>query len=335
MKIITLLLSVCCLTVTSQTLTQSFNEPKVGDLESAFTLDTSAFSGPIPKQAGSGISWDYSKLKTVGAMNTASYVAVSTVTDSAKYPNSNLVQQQAFLNTFLKSATTPTTQTEVHGLTSPSLNLVFSDPAVMIKYPFSFGGSITDNIAGTFSGFSFTGSCTGKILTNADATGTLTLPGGLMLSNVLRVKSVQTLTLTSGFFPLGTARQTIYNYYHGSQKFAVLSLNYTELTLIGGTPSVTGVANGSSAFFVGLNENKADEILSAVIYPNPANDVLYLKQVAGTKPEFILITDITGREVLSFPFHEQLSIAHLQEGIYVVSLSRNGVSKRKKLVIER
>jgi hypothetical protein len=97
-----------------------------------------------------------------------------------------------------------------------TLSFNFTNTAVAAKYPMAFGTSISDNFSGTFV-FSLNGTCSGTLTSNADGYGTIKLPNNLTLTNVLRVKSVQTLNLSAALITglpptqVGTIKQTYYN----------------------------------------------------------------------------------------------------------------------------
>jgi hypothetical protein len=94
---------------------------------------------------------------------------------------------------------------------------------------------------------------------------------------VLRVKSVQTINLGLGIIPFGTAKQTVYNYFHSSQKFPVLNITYTSLSIIGSaSPSVSAIVTGNSkTIIVGLEEEGMD-LSDLSLYPNPAQEVIFI-----------------------------------------------------------
>ncbi len=65
------------------------------------------------------------------------------------------------------------------------------------------------------------------------------------------------------------------------------------------------------------------------VYPNPSNDLLYLEinYAVGNAPEYILVYDIMGHQLLSAPYSSsfektvELNISNLSAGLYFVKLS--------------
>lgn len=304
----------------SLVLTQSANEPIVGDTNRTYILDTTAAPGLMTNITGSNVVWNFTQVIPTSSVTTAAYASTTAVSSSSNYAGCTMVQQQGNLNTFLKSVTTPTTQTEFMGISSTSLNLTFTNTAIIAKYPISYGSVITDNFGGSFT-FSISGQATGNINTTADGTGTLNLNGGISLSNVLRVKSVQTITLTSGFIPVGTIQQTLYSYYHASQKFPVLTISYQTIALTGQSPSTSGNATGNiNVYVLGVKENKLnDSELS--LYPNPAQNslALNLKGETNTIIESKIFSQL-GQLIQSNGKSSQIDISSIPAGVYMIEV---------------
>jgi hypothetical protein len=331
----------------SQTLTQSGNEPVVGDLEQAAKLDSSKYTSGMPNNvSGNNVVWDFTKL-IPDIVTTNTYNAPSS-SEQSTYPGCNLVQRQVSNSvTYLKSSPS-SSQTEMLGVitntaTTNSLNMKFSNSAIIFKYPSTFGSTHTDQFNGSYSGFGFNGSVTGTITTTADGTGTLNLPSGKVFMNVLRMKSVQymefTLQFATGIFAVGV--NTTYNYYHSSLKFPILSMNYQTLTLSGGTPSISAVIYGNpQAFSVGLDENELDEE-ELDIYPNPTNNSFtFAYNNTSNLVVKAEIYNLMGEKVKEYEFDansatlQPVDVADFKKGIYTVMVRTRRGSAIRKLVIE-
>lgn len=333
----------------SLVLTQAFNEPIVGDTNYTYAVDTSAFTTGLPMNVtGSNSVWDFARLGVLSSTAIPSaYLSAASVSNSVNYAGCTMVSKQGTSYTYYKSTTTPTTQTEVLGLSTSTISFTFTNTAVTAKYPMSFSTSINDNLSGTFV-FSLTGTCTGSVNSVADGYGDLYLPNGGYFSNVLRVKSIQTLSLSAALIAglppsqVGTIKQTTYNYFHSSQKFPLLTVDYTKLSLItSSTPTIiTVVSANSKSFLVGLAQNSLDKTTISIA-PNPAKDFFTIN-ISNEKNEACSIeiytivgalikkTDL-GKETF---INQKIDINSLDKGIYILKTKVNSRSLSQRLVID-
>ncbi len=334
-KLLSGLLLFIFLTNNSQTLilTKAANEPVIGDTSRSLLIDTSAYvSGLNVSLTGGNTVWTYTNLVGTSNSLTSSYLSPASSPSPANYPGCTVVQKQGTLYSYFKSVTSPSTQLEFMGVTSNSLTMNFTNTAVFAKYPFTFGNTFTDSFSGSFT-FSTSGTANGNATVTADGTGTLNIPDGTF-TNVLRVKSYQVINFSVGIFPAGSLKQTVYNFYHATQKFPLLTIDYTTLTITGQTPSVTTQVSGNkNNFTVGLKENVINN-LNAKLYPNPADNVLnvYIDDLAKAKE--ILIFNELGQKVYKSVFENKIDINTLPKGIYIIEIKTEQGSFRKKFVKE-
>jgi len=322
----------------SLVLTQSANEPIVGDIESVYDLDTTLYSNGLNVSlTGTNTLWDYSHLRAITPMFNTVYIDTSLDTNSASFPGCTVVQDDGFLQTFLKSATTPTTQTEVLGFVTNTMSVTFTNSAIAVKYPVSYGTTSNDNMAGSFSAFSLTGSCSGNVSTKADGTGTLALPG-VTLTNVLRVKSTQTITFNQGFIPIATLKQTLYNFYHASKKFAIISISYQSFGLItSSSPSVTAGVTGNADLFTPVSVDIKEITAKASglsVYPNPFTSGITLDVDAQLHPQQIRLYSQLGQLVFNKEYSRNPDLQSLPNGIYLAEISTAQGILRTKLIKE-
>lgn len=318
------------------TLTQSFNEPAIGDLDSKYYLDTSAYASGLPiSVTGSTCVWNYSNLTAEQPAFIATYDAPSSTTNAASFSGCSVVENDILFTLFLKSTTTPTTQTELLGFTSSTISINLTNSAIITRYPLAYGASQSDNASGTYTAYTFSGPCSGNVSTTADGLGTLNLPNGHSFTNVLRVKSTQNITLSQSFIPIATAKQTTYNYYHASKKFPLLSLNYVSFGLTtSSTPTVINYVTGSTDYFtVGIKENSLSPS-DLKIYPNPFSGSLNLAVNEKYNPSEIKICTQLGQLVYQKNYTTAVDVNHLQSGIYFIEVKTDQGAIRKKLVKE-
>jgi len=318
-----------------QTITQSFNEPVIGDIDKSYRLDTAAYTSGLPvATTGSNCTWNYTNLGGAFPLVVDSFVAPSAAVSASAYPSASFAQRRNFLYTFYKSISSPQ-QTELLGAYSPSLSLTFTNSAIIATYPVGYGYNLTDPVSGSFKYNTTNGACNGNITITADGVGTINLPTATFL-NVICLKSVEILTLSIGVFPFGTFNQTIYNYYAPGKKFPVLNINYTTYQIIGGgTPTVTAFVYGSNNYFTvaGLNESSLTKE-NYKIFPNPFHDQLTISTSNGFAENEYLLYDNNGKLLLQTKSLSGTETGIFLPGIYFLEILNKSGSFRKKVIKE-
>jgi hypothetical protein len=326
-----LLFSLAFLTSASQTLTQSFNEPVIGDIDRNYRLDTSAFTSGLPTSVtGSNCAWNFTGLTGAFPLVTDSFVAPTGAPGATAYAGATYVQHRDILWSYYKSTTSPQ-QTELMGAYSPSLVLTFTNLAIIAGYPVSYGYSLVDPVSGSFKYNTTTGACNGNITITADGLGSVNF-ATVSIPNCLRLKSVEELTLSIGILPFGSFRQTIYNYYQPGKKFPILSLNYTTYQLLAGTPTITAYAYGSFSYFTVVGTKEQELSKQGHAYPNPFHDQLFINQAPTDGENEYLFYNMSGRLLISTRRIDDEAIGQLDAGVYFLETrGRNGVRHQKLL----
>lgn len=114
------------------------------------------------------------------------------------------------------------------------------------------------------------------------------------------------------------------------------SINYTVMA--------TAVNNCSKSDTISLFVSPCTNLESYLgselfIYPNPANNIIYIEQKNNTKAIYYSLTDITGKELIGkrqiSSIKEIVDISEYAKGIYLLQISiRDGQSVTKKIVKE-
>jgi len=336
-KIYTLLFFVLAFTNQSQTITQSFNEPVIGDIDRSTRLDTSLYTTGLPTNVtGNNCSWDFTKFTGVFPMVVDSFISPSSVPNASAHPNATYAQNRDKIYTFYKSSTSPS-QTELLGGYTTSLTLTFTNTAIIASYPLNYGYNLTDPVSGTFLYNATNGVCNGSITIAADGLGTVNLPNGVSIPNVLRLKSVETLALLTFFqgvpVPVGSFNQTIYNYYMPGKKFPIVNIGYTTYQLLAGTPTITALVYGSQNYFsvVGQEENTMEK-RNLQVYPNPFHSELNLSSVIE-ESEFSFY-NLNGQLILKTDNTSGTELEKLQAGIYFLEIKNSQGIHRQKVIKE-
>jgi hypothetical protein len=333
--LITVIFLIASIGLTAQTLVQSTTEPSIGEVDKNYRIDTSAYPNGLPNNVtGNGVVWDFTKMLGSFPILFDSILNPSTAPSYSSFPQSTYAMRRGALNTFYKSSTAPS-QTELLGFYSPTLTITFTNSAIALIYPVNYGYSNSDVVSGSFKTSSNTGASNGNINVVADGTGTLNLPGGVTFTNVLRVKSVEQLTLTSGLFPLGTINQTIYSYFAPGKKYPVIYCQYNSYQLLAGTPIVTTDINGDFDYFtaVGLRSNSFGKS-EFKVSPNPFQDKIQIKGLDVTTEFQLQLFDATGRLIQTAKQVNDIDGRDLPSGVYLLEIKTVSGVYFQKLIKE-
>jgi hypothetical protein len=319
---------------TGQTVTQAFNEPSVGDVDKNYKLDTSAYSAGLPSVVtGSNVVWDFTKVTGTFPVIFDSIVSPSSATGGSTFPAATYAQKRSGINSFFRSSASPS-QTEWIGVYSPSLTVTFTNSAIIATYPVSYGYSSTDPVTGTFKYNTTNGVCNGSITIIADGIGTLNLPNNVTFQNVLRLRSVASLTMSVGPLSVGSIDQSIFSYYVQGKKYPILTAQYQRYELLAGTPTITAMAYGNFEYFTvaGLNERSTPGKFA--VYPNPFHDQLFLKNETEAEPDEILLYNLQGQLLARTHAIADLSGKELAPGIYLLEIKNSTGSSFQKVMKE-
>lgn len=334
-KISVLLAVMAVFEMQAQTITQSFNEPSVGEVDINYKLDTSAFTSGLPlNQIGTNQVWNLAALTGTYPVIFDSVLGPTAQASSSLYPNASYCYKQDVAYSYFRTNTS-LQQTELLGIYSNTFSMTFTNTGLAAQYPISYGYSNSDQVTGTYALGTNTGVCNGSITVTADATGTLNFPFGASINNVLRLLSVQQLTMSNGPLPLGTITQYMYRFYAPQIKYPVLTIRYQRYQFIIGTPTITAIAYGSKNYFtvVGLDEQSslAEHVQ---MYPNPFSDAVHVVSDAASAVKELRIISLDGREVLRSNSVVEVSLAHLPAGCYTAELYTDKGIVRKKILKE-
>ncbi|WP_445738693.1 T9SS type A sorting domain-containing protein [Mariniflexile sp.] len=292
-------------------------------------------TSPILDQSATGanVTWTFDMLSQTG-VSSDSYAAPSAA-ELITFPGTTSVATVTRGTDVTKIFVKNTANTlSITGAEAEGLLLNYStDNALIGTLPLNFGYANTDNVAGTFVYNTTTnGTFSGTLTTSVDAYGTLVmndLGAGAFNAPVTRLKVLQNLNLSVSIIT-GNATQTSYNYYdtNGNLVLRTTTASITvPLLSISTTTSIYErlLTGALSTFENELSENKFR------ISPNPIIDDLNLTFDTAVSIKSILISDISGRQILKVDTSEKtLKVNQLNAGIYIVTISTDkGVMSQK------
>lgn len=318
------------------TLTASSN-PVAGDIRQyCFTDSTGVTFG----SAGAAQVWNYTDLVPFSTIVTETYTTAASTPGASLFPSANMAMQagsSAMFSYYHMSATERSFVGKLNvGRGDVWLN---SNPVPFSVLPFSYGSSpFSTNFTGSITTSVTSLNYSGVMTIQAEGTGTLFLPNGQEYSNALKIRTVETQTLTD-FNIVNTT--TVCEWYSAASKFPLLSiLVYTSYD--GSTTFMNKEVRMRHIPDVGLSES-ADTKAGFSIYPNPSHTHVFVDfETSPQKSYAIHIIDTQGRVIKEAMFrsvkngrqHDCIDLSGLSTGTYFVKLCNEGKERVRQLVIE-
>ncbi|MBS1535992.1 MAG: T9SS type A sorting domain-containing protein [Bacteroidetes bacterium] len=131
--------------------------------------------------------------------------------------------------------------------------------------------------------------------------------------------------------------------FNASTPATLTSTPATAITELGGfiirqdadnrTPSMVFDELNIATDIASLLAVKQNNIAGLEVYPNPANDVLYINTAANLEKN-VVIYDVLGKQVLSTTATNSVNVASLKSGMYILKITEAGKTSTSKLVIK-
>lgn len=257
---------------------------------------------PDPGNAGSSQVWDFSMIQYTGK-RPVSNLQDAPILKVAGAGDYNLSLSENGYEYFMNSSGNKLEELGYVN-TEKNLILIYSDPVVKMKYPFSYGDHFTDHFIGiaTFSEtntIDFFGDC----WVDADAYGTLIMPDRI-IDNTLRIKSVKKgLQINM----CGTVDVNIvkYSWYAPGCRYPVLSISTAENKHDGGSTEIIKsafsntqqiVEKSASPGLKNLDKQPQKSDVTVLLSPNPFSDKLtYHYFLEEQLPVSIELYDMAGK----------------------------------------
>jgi len=349
MKRLFILLCAIYYTGKAQTLTQSNNEPSIGNVHYNIIYDS---VGVVPKTTGTGQIWDFSYFTTssVSATNTFTFSSPTAYPPSQGYPGASFTEFRSYesgVNFWNPGSNEFRWYGVSNFFTTNGVTTNFKDnPLIVYEWPINFGTNNTATSSGSFAVGAQEGTITAVSKLQGSGTGTLILPINHVCPNVLQTIITQTFDGKSTMFSPTLAvniKITKYEYYHSTIKFPIVTIKYSETTLTSSTgPTVTTTAYilmNTTAFTIGLNELNFN--MSFDMYPNPTKDNFSVNLSNASNDEGIIeiynkLGQLAKREILGTEaaIKSTISVADLKPGIYIIKTTLGTKVSNRKLIIE-
>ncbi|MCX7550498.1 T9SS type A sorting domain-containing protein [Xanthomarina sp. F2636L] len=299
-------------------------------------------SGAVDQTAsGTALTWNFTDLVADGTTTTDTYAAPTPV-EITNYPGTTSVLTITDNSMAANKIFSQNTSNNISftGAERDDLILSYTNNAFIGIFPMSYNVSNSDPVSGAFT-YSNTplgavsGTFAGTINSSVDAYGTLNmndLGEGAYSGNVTRLKIVQNLTLnaTSPFPVTAEATQTSYFYYDNSTNNLVFRTNSFVVALLSVNETIMESFLPESTLNIKANEVALNELK---IVPNPAGDLLNIQFNKNEIINSIIITDMSGRQVLSIKNSlNSISVSELKSGMYIANITTDSGVYSKKFI---
>ena len=265
-----------------------------------------------PGIAGATQTWNFSNLETKSQLTSYMYSAYST-NNSADIPDANTVLEEYGTKFYFK---TSEGIIEQYGTVTKNNTITkYDKPFVKMVFPFNYGDSYSGDFSGTVEGANnYTANFSGSFLLEADAYGTLILPGNIVYKNVFRIKTIKEQCYNNKSCNCKTI----------SYKWYSQNVRYPLLTIIQSQTS-KGTRTFRTAYYSkaenkndnanNRNTNLISENIQAKIYPNPFSKEFHLDYTIQKDSDVTIeIYDNSGKRVWSIQKTNQKA-GHYSENI--------------------
>jgi hypothetical protein len=295
----------------------------------------------LNQTSGANQTWNFTNLVKVG--ESVDTYSIPTSGELASYPGTttaltvtSTVNAEVSSNKFYTKNNS--SQISFTAFKNPNLELNYiTDNALIGTFPLNYGYTNNDNVSGTFAYGANSGTFEGTFNSSVDAYGTLnvTNAGARSFSgNVTRLKTEQTLNLSSGIFTnVGTLTLTNYNYYNAANgllvfRYAILNINVPIMSINQTSVSIESFV----AIILSTDENILNQ--SITLSPNPMKENLKIDLRQELAIRSIRIFDLYGKEVIKSEEERNINVSKLPTGIYLVVVQTEKGPVSKKIIKE-
>jgi len=311
---------------------------KPGTTIKAFIKEDATLS---PGNAGANQVWDFSSVTfSPEESETSKALDPSTTAYASSFPTATLAEtSDDETYAFYKLSTTEQVLLGNHGVDDEGQGstVVYSDPLTIIKTPFTYGSTQTDDYAASLdAGLGMTVDMTGSITNVYDGYGTLKTVNGTY-NNVIRLKS--TKQDVTSFFGMESIINTVtYAYFVPGYTNSLFAISEMKISVMGQEETMNLVYLYDPSF---LTSNKSAYLqdLKLTVSPNPATNFVSVDFKDLTSGNYTLkITEQNGASVMENSIYamqgdvQTIDITELKSGLYFLEVASENGKTVKKIV---
>ncbi|MFP4663567.1 MAG: T9SS type A sorting domain-containing protein [Bacteroidales bacterium] len=324
------------------TISQENQLPVIGDTISYKNLNLFGFD-PAGEGDVTDMTWDYSSLSETGSGVTYWWVDASTTDQASEFPEANLAlaDDQTDGHFYYKYETGSDTiyRTGTYGEDGGTIMQMNYDYPYIAEFTFpvsagdTYGTTYEGDMGSMGAGEDSTTIEDGEYAVNPDAQGTLILPNGTVLDNVLRLHVIESFDIKLYIYGKAityTISDDAYYWYHDTITKPVFQYIYTEQSDgEGGTDEYESLRYQDIGGEVG---NQDIVTAKMEIFPNPTTGIVNTNNI-----DEISIYNAIGQEVYhnaTLNSKETINLEHLEKGIYIMQAKNANGTRSEKLIIE-
>jgi hypothetical protein len=324
-----LLIAIFAFTIANFTQAQTLTAPDLlaGD---SFTMGVLIAASP-EGQPGENMVWDYSNLTPSDSYN-GQYLPASPSAYEDDYPGATwrleANSQTAYYNfgpDFF----------EFFGGIEEGASYPLSNSERFFPYPYNYGETHEDDMGGILNIQGVTTYRSGLSQSALDGYGSLALPVGVQIEDVLRIRVNRSISDST---IMGTTQYVIDQIFFTQNGLVAPLITHTFLQIIVGIDTTEyNYTEILQAYLMGVEDIAPQESYSFALFPNPAQDKVQM--VWGAAPEIIEIRDAAGRLVKSLTgipgiSSQQFDVSEWAPGMYTVTAISGDAKKTKQLIVE-
>ncbi|PCJ81892.1 MAG: hypothetical protein COA49_02710 [Bacteroidetes bacterium] len=292
-------------------------------------------------EPGENMVWDYSGVITPGGYEIV-ILPSSPSPFEDDYPEANWIMEIGAANQSIYVNFGPD-YLEYLGGVEQGISYPLTNSEIFFPYPFTYGETWIDDMSGTLNAAGMIINRSGIVESTVDGYGSLSLPGGIQLNDVTRVKTHREIT-DSTIIGVDTYVIDQIRFYQGTMLAPLVS--HANIQII--SPLDTTVINYCEllqTYTVGIdNIVTQDERLDFGMFPNPATSRVQVVtpsfEYGGSSINIIEVRDIAGRLVetispISGMNVSVFDVSSWTSGVYNVTVNPGEQnSSTKQLLVE-
>jgi len=289
-----------------------------------------------PGNAGPNQIWDFSDITFTEDSEVTSFYKPSETPYASKFPDATIAETSGDGEyTYSKSTSTELTILGNYGETEEGTSsMIFTDPLIVLKLPFVYNQTITDDFVTEVELSGIKGQYAGDYSATYDGYGTLITQDGTF-NDVIRLKTITNSVTTTMGFEVSNV-ETSYLFFTIIYGEPIFVISEIASTILGETEVSSSVAI-SQLIHIDANKKAHLQDLKLSLWPNPSSDVVAIDFKDLASDDYTLkVTSQDGTALIEKKLFvtkgesHNIDISELKSGLYFLEVSSlNGIAVKK------